>query len=939
VRALEEELGVEPSPETEALYETLVADDQQARPGPRTGRPTAGSQGAATDDPMYPEHQEVEVLEPAAAPGAPILPPFLVASEGRGQPPTRVVGREPELLRLSNALDEALAGRGRAVFVTGEAGRGKSSLLGEFTRRAQAAHSELVVVVGHCNGFTGAGDPLLPFRDALEMLTGDVEARVLAGTIDREYAKRLWLLLPRVVGAIAQNGPELLDRFLRRAPLVSRSVQFDPTGRLGELIESAAKSNGGPGDNQAAIFEAYTHVLREVSRDAPVVLLVEDLHWADASSVALLFHLTRRLSGARVLVVGTLRTEELAEDDNVEGQALQRVVAELERVQGASRLDLDASASGRAFIDELLDGEPNGLGADFRGRLAELTEGHPLFVVELLEEMKLEGGLVMDASGKWVEAPDLTWHALPARVEGVIRTRLERLDAELREALQVASVEGPTFNAEVVAAVLGVDARQLTRRLSGEAEKLHQLVEGVELARIGGRRLARFRFRHDLFQRYLYNGLSGLDRTMVHEEVGIALEELHGGDTAAIAVELARHFEEGGLAERATYYLLVAGRQASDLYAFEEAATHLRRGLGLLDAEPTSPELDRLRLDTLLLLGSVMQAVHGYSVPELVETFESARASAASLGATRDEFSAVWSLSLYHSQRADFERAAELGEVLLGLGEREGDERLLLQAHHSIWFARFCLGDFTGVLEHARRGAALYPRHGGEDPSLRTGNHDAGACAHVFAGRALWYLGYPDDAHTECEKALELAAGFSRADSLAHVLAQSAEIQILRGAGELALDLADRCHEVASANGLDFWAGWAMIMRGCALIQLGKVEEGIAVTHKGRSEYPGIGVAEELIVWTRLAEAHATLGQLDEAEACLAAAFEVAERLTAEVWRAELHRLTGAIQALRGRDHDEAARSFERALDIASRHGAKSLELRAAASRREARIS
>src|SRR5690606_7894630 len=244
---------------------------------------------------------------------------------------------------------------------------------------------------------------------------------------------------------------------------------------------------------------------------------------------------------------------------------------------------LRPGAAGRDFVDELLDSEPNRLGEEFRERLASLTEGLPLFVVELLEEMRAAGELARDDTGAWVVASAIGWHALPARVEGVIRARLERLDPDLVEALRVGSVEGATFAAEVVARVLGCDARQLARRLSGAGEKEHQLLEGVEVARDGGRRLTRFRFRHDLFHRYVYAGLSPLDRALLHEEVGAALEELHADDTTVVAVDLARHWEEAGIGGRAARYVVEAGRQASALYAFDEAGAHLRRALRLLD--------------------------------------------------------------------------------------------------------------------------------------------------------------------------------------------------------------------------------------------------------------------------------------------------------------------------------------------------------------------
>lgn len=934
VKALEEELGVEPSPETRALYERLVREGTERAPRAGTvDHAEAPDEGARGGAPVGDERGSSADAGAAASPGT---PPFLSDAAERAQPLPKVVGREPELARLAAALGEAVAGSGRAVFVTGEAGRGKSSLLGEFSQRVLAAHPEVVVVTGHCDSFTGAGDPLLPFRDALEMLTGDVEPRWSAGTVGRELVERLWRLLPRAAEAVAEQGPELVGGVLRREPLLARAAQRDPSGRLRAALEGAAATQRGA--DQAALFDAYLRVLRAVAAESPVVLLLEDLHWADASSVALLFHLARRLAGTRVLVVGSYRTEEVAGDDG-EARSLQRLVAELERAQGGVRIDLDAGAAGREFVDELLDSEPNRLGEGFRERLARLTEGLPLFVVELLEEMKAAGELKRDETDAWVAAPDISWHALPARVEGVIRTRLERLDPDLVEALQVGSVEGATFTAEVVARVLGVDARQLARRLSGAGEREHQLIEGVELARVGDRRLARFRFRHDLFHRYLYAGLSGLDRAMLHEEVGAALEELHAADPSAVAVELARHYGEAGLGERAARYLVEAGRQATALYAFGEASAHLRRGLRLLDDAPPAPGHERLRLDALMLLGGAIQAEHGHAAPEVAEAFSRAREVASGLGASRQEFDAAHCLSLYHSQRAEYDRAGELGEELLELARREGDERLLLQAHHAVWFARFCLGDFAGALEHTAAGVALYPSDGGEDASLRTGGHDAGACAHLFAARSLWYLGRPDDALAHGEAALALVARFTLPDSLAHAFGQAAELMVLRGDGARALELAARCVEVAAANGLGFWAAWGTIERGCALVLLGRLDEGLATMLRGREEYPGIGVSEEANLMARLADARLRLGRLEEAEAALSAGFVAAARLTTDVWCAELHRLRGVLAARRGAGAQAWAAHFDRAEEAARRHGASALELRAACSRYEAALA
>ena len=230
-----------------------------------------------------------------------------------------------------------------------------------------------------------------------------------------------------------------------------------------------------------------------------------------------------------------------------------RFFAELKRYQGEIELSLDAedAADRRDFVDSLLDSEPNMLDEGFRAALLRRTDGQALFTVELLRAMRERGDLVRDAAGCWMPGPTLDWDALPARVEGVIAERIERLAADLRAALTVASVEGEEFTAEVVAQVRKEEARELVRRLSEELQREHRLVRAEGLRQLDARRLALYRFQHNLFQKYLYNGMDAVERAYLHEDVGNALEALYREQTDEVAVQLARHFEEAGVADKA----------------------------------------------------------------------------------------------------------------------------------------------------------------------------------------------------------------------------------------------------------------------------------------------------------------------------------------------------------------------------------------------------
>ena len=305
------------------------------------------------------------------------------------------------------------------VFVTGEAGSGKTALLGEFARQAMQAHADLVVASGNCNATASAPSviPYLPFREILQLLSGDIEAKRAGTALTPEHARRLWAILPDTITALMEAGPDLLDTFVPRAGLVLRAEAF-----AGQAVRGASKDRlrrlrqPAGGDvrsqqfalQQADLFEQVTRVLQLLARNHPLLLILDDLQWADAGSISLLFHFGRRLVGSRILLVAAYRPDAIALHAEDARHPLESVVNEIQRVSGDRPIDLD-QCEGRQFVEALLDAEPNRLSASFRAQLAHHTEGHPLFTVELLRGLQEGGDLVRDADGRWVEGPALHW--------------------------------------------------------------------------------------------------------------------------------------------------------------------------------------------------------------------------------------------------------------------------------------------------------------------------------------------------------------------------------------------------------------------------------------------------------------------------------------------------------------------------------------------------
>lgn len=542
------------------------------------------------------------------------LPPFLTQDTSIVEPAPVFVTRERELAELATAFATARSGQGQILFVIGGAGRGKTTLLQEFARRAQAGDPELLVVSGNCNAHTGLGDPYLPFREALNMLMGEVEAKWAAGLITSAHARRLWELMPLTIPALVKQAPELIGGFIPAELLLERATPFAPAAApwFKQLMTMTAHAPS-VGLEQKQILTQYTALLKTVAAQSPLLLILEDLHWLDASSNALLFHLSREVGSDRILIIGSYRPDEVALSRGEVRHPLADMMGELKRRHGDIWLDLGdlAPAEGQRFVAAYLDTQPNRLGQAFRAALFRQTDGHALFTAELLREMRERGDLRQDDEGYWVEGTAIEWAKLPAKVEGVIEQRITRLTADLQAILTVASVEGETFTAEVVARVQQLNERGLVQQLSRELDKQHRLVTAQALGRVGQQRLSFYRFRHYLFQHYLYHNLDELERAYLHEAVGLALETMYGEQTEQVAVQLARHFEQAGLMEKAVRYLRQAGDQARRVAAPHEAIRFYRAALEHWPAGDQAGRAETLRQlgECLWLIGQFQEAL------------------------------------------------------------------------------------------------------------------------------------------------------------------------------------------------------------------------------------------------------------------------------------------------------------------------------------------
>jgi predicted ATPase len=346
-----------------------------------------------------------------------------------------LVERDRELSQLDAALSLMLDSAGQAVFVSGEAGTGKTSLVSAFIEEAVERVDDLVIAVGTCDPQTGMVDAYLPFREILQELTGTLESERMAQGAWAENRRRLGRMTGVAGEVLLELGPDLIGLFVPGGSLLAKmgTKTVEKAGLVSALSQQISGEDGGTepssGLDKKLIFEQYVNVIRGIADQRALILVVDDLHWADTASIQLLFRLGRRLDGVRLLVIGTFRPNDVAAGRAEERHPLEPVVGELKRYLGDIVVGLDQTNRDdqRQFVDALLDSEPNTFGEEFREAFWERTSGHPLFSVELLAALKQSGGIELNSDYQWTVTDDLDWRTVPDRVEGLIGERVRRL--------------------------------------------------------------------------------------------------------------------------------------------------------------------------------------------------------------------------------------------------------------------------------------------------------------------------------------------------------------------------------------------------------------------------------------------------------------------------------------------------------------------------------
>jgi predicted ATPase/class 3 adenylate cyclase len=798
---------------------------------------------------------------------------------------TPLVGRESEVTLLLERWEQVKAGHGQVVLLTGEAGIGKSRLV-QVLKDHIANEPQ---VRWECRSAEYAQNTaLFPLTDLFQ--------RTLQWQPDATPDEKL----RKLEHALSQYRLPLEDSVPLFAPLLSLSL---PASRYAPLPLS-------PQRQRQKTLETIVAILLELAERQPVLVILEDLHWTDPTTLALLHLVIDQIPTASLLVLLTCRPH---------FQPAWQHRSYLTEMT----LDYLSHTQVAQIVHRLTEGKA--LPIEVLAQIVTKTDGVPLFVEELTKAI-LESGQLTAVDGHYTLTGSFAPLAIPATLQDSLMARLDRL-VTAKAVAQYAAVIGRQFPYELLQAASQLDEVTLQRELG-------RLVEAELLYQRGVPPQATFTFKHALIQDAAYASLLKSTRQQYHQRLAQVLEAQFPETAEAEPELLAQHYTAAGLSAQAVGSWQRAGQQAIERSAHVEAIRHLTRGLEVLTTLPETPARMQQEIDFQVALGPALIATKGWVAPEVEQTYTRARALSQQVEAAPQRFPVLWGLWVFYHGRGASQAARELGEQLLSLAHRAHDRALVLQAHHALGPTCLQLGELPQARAHFEHGIALYDPAQHRAQAFVYGGHDPGICCRAQGAVALWLLGYPDQAVQWSQEALTQARELAHPFSLANALEFASYLHQLRREGHQTQAHSETLMLLAREQGFAARVTKAQIARGWALAAQGCGAEGVALIRQGLDAERATGAAKGRAYYLALlAEAAATAGDAEEGLRAVADALEAMQQTRERHHAAELHRLKGELRLIRSTEpHAEAEACFQQAFDIARRQEAKSLELRAAMS-------
>ena len=803
---------------------------------------------------------------------------------------TELVGREEELELLLRRWSKAKSGKGQVVLLSGEPGIGKSRLTAALMERV-------------------AGEPHTRLRYFCSPQHTDSALYPIIGQM--EWAAGL------AHGDTAQMKLDKLDALLaptstskQDAALFAEMLSLPNDGRYPAL-------NMDPQQRRQKTLEALTARLEALSRQKPALMIFEDAHWTDPTSLETFGRVVDRVRSLPVLLIVTFRPE-------FEPPWIGRHYVAALTINRLAQHDIEA------MIDRVVGNKL--IPAGVRKDIIERTDGIPLFVEEMTKAV-LEAGSEDEAQRTAATVPSNAL-TVPASLHASLMARLDRLGAA-REVAQIGAAIGREFSHALLGAVISKPETDL-----GSA--LERLIDAGLLFRQGVPPHVTYLFKHALVQDAAYGTLLREPRRALHGRIAETLE----GQFADIAETqpelLARHCTEAGLIEKAAALWGEAGQRSLERSALAEAAEQLTRALAQIASLPATPALRREQIKLQVALITPLIHVKGYAAQETKAAAERARLlieQAEALGEPPEDqlllFSVLYGFWAANIVAFNGDICRDLAAQFLALADKQGTTVPLLMAHRVMGISLVYTADIAEARSHLEQAIALY------DPAEHrplTSRFVTDARTHALSYQSwtLWFLGYPDAARAVLHRAISDAREIAQAATLMHTLTFTCFTRIFCGNYAAAKAQADELVTLSEEKNSLYWKSLGMVLQGFLSALTGKATDTVRMISSGITAYRSTGATNLMLLpLSYLARAYAELGQFDDAQRCIREAMTAVETTKAKWCEAEVNRVAGEIALMSMSPEPDAAKAaahFERALAVARQQQARSWELRAAMS-------
>ena len=839
----------------------------------------------------------------------PAMPPAIPKGPGTASTAARpVLGREAELNRLQDWLEQSCGGDKQLAFVTGEPGIGKTTVVNTFLEQTRHVPG-LRVVRGQCLEHYGAGEAYLPLLDGFTRLCRSAEGGPVLDVL-RQHAPAWLAQMPSVL-----------------SPQERAQLQTQP--------ENASRER---------MLREMAQAIEAMASDAPMLIVLEDLHWSDFSTLELISFLARRRDPARLMIIGTYRPVDVILGDH----PLKGVKRELQ-AHGLCR-ELPLGYLSEASIGEYLALRfpRHQLPGRLRRTIHQRSEGNPLFIVDLVEFL-IDQNMIVRQNDTWrLDVDFLQIHReVPANLRQLIEKQIERLTSDERTVLEAASVAGMECSVAAIAAGLDQSVEWVEQHCEQLANRHHFLSPAWLVELPDGTITPRRRFVHVLYLDVPYRLMSPMRRSQIHQRIAERGVAIYSDRTGEIAAELAMHFEQSRDWPRALEYLVQAAQNAAARSAHHEAIDLAHRGLEVVKLLPETHEHAKREMKLRMILSTSLMQLKGFASAEVEKINAPCRDLFWRHGPSPELFYMLWSQNFYQQFTGRLLPALEISHQLMQLAEGLNDGALIMEAHQSTAALLVLLGRCSEALGHLEKGSELYSTYGNHRYSA-LGNFNSKVMFECFTALALLELGHIDKSAERLTAGLALARELGHPHTLVTTLHVAAQRYQLQGDASLVYDYAKEAFELADEYGFAIWRAYGLIELGWAEAELGNTSDGIEKMRGGLADYEATGAKLRTPYFLgMLADQLGKTGQGEKGLAVITQAIELALSTAEGYGLSDLYRIKGELfiksnSWLKAGRHPsdsigssavlQARACFRDALKIATDQGAKWRQLRAASS-------